>query len=91
MKLTVSKSKNSVHFYASKSVIINGKSTTKTVEKIGSLEEVKAKCGDMDPYEWARQYVKDLANQINRDFPGARDRMFTAIVNGVADYQLPDY
>ena len=63
MKLTISKSKNSVHFYASKSVIINGKSTTKTVEKIGTLEEVKAKCGDMDPYEWAREYVKKLTEE----------------------------
>lgn len=71
MKLTVSKSKNSVHFYASKSVIINGKSTTKTVEKIGSLEEVKEKCGDMDPYEWARQYVKDLTAKEKENQEGS--------------------
>ena len=71
MKLTISKSKNSVHFYASKSVIINGKSTTKTVEKIGTLEEVKAKCGDMDPYEWARQYVKELTKKENENQEGA--------------------
>ena len=71
MKLTISKSKNSVHFYASKSVIINGKSTTKTVEKIGTLEEVKAKCGDMDPYEWARQYVKELTEKEKMDQEGA--------------------
>ena len=48
-------------------MIINGKSTTKTVEKIGTLEEVKAKCGDMDPYEWARQYVKELTEKEKRD------------------------
>lgn len=71
MKLTISKSKNSVHFYASKSVIINGKSTTKTVEKIGSLEEVKAKCGDMDPYEWAKQYVKTLTEKEKENQEGA--------------------
>lgn len=71
MKLTVSKSKNSVHFYASKSVIINGKSTTKTVKKIGTLEEVKEKCGDMDPYEWARQYVKNLTDKEKENQAGA--------------------
>ena len=48
-------------------MIINGKSTTKTVEKIGTLEKVKAKCGDMDPYEWARQYVKELTEKEKRD------------------------
>lgn len=71
MKLTISKSKNSVHFYASKSVIVNGKSTTKTVEKIGTLEEVKEKCGDMDPYEWARQYVKNLTDKEKENQEGA--------------------
>lgn len=74
MKLTISKSKNTVHLYASKSVIINGKSTTKTVEKIGTLEEVKAKCGDMDPYEWARQYVKELTAQEKENQKGANIR-----------------
>ena len=71
MKLTISKSKNSVHFYASKSVIINGKSTTKTVEKIGTLEEVKEKCGDMDPYEWAKEYVKTLTEKEKENQEGA--------------------
>lgn len=71
MKLTISKSKNSVHFYASKSVIINGKSTTKTVEKIGTLEEIKAKCGDMDPYEWAKEYVKTLTEKEKENQEGA--------------------
>lgn len=30
-----------------------------------------------------RQYVKDLLSQINRDNPGVKDRMFTAILNGL--------
>ena len=29
-----------------------------------------------------RQYAKNLLQQINRDNPGAKDRMFTAILNG---------
>ncbi len=38
--------------------------------------------------ETKRQYVKDLATQINRDNPGVKDRMFTAILNGVDHYKL---
>lgn len=30
-----------------------------------------------------RQYVKDLLSEINRDNPGVKDRMFTAILNGL--------
>ena len=32
-----------------------------------------------------RQYAKELLRQINRDNPGAKDRMFTAILNGKID------
>ncbi len=32
-----------------------------------------------------RQYAKDLLRQINLDNPGAKDRMFTAILNGKID------
>jgi len=38
--------------------------------------------------ETKRQYAKELANQINRDNPGAKDRMFTAILTGVDSYRL---
>ncbi len=61
MKLTISKSKNSVHFYVQKSVRLeNGKSTSVMVEKLGSLEEVKTKANGKDPYEWAKEYVEAL-------------------------------
>ena len=32
-----------------------------------------------------REYIKELIRQINRENPGAKDRMFTAIVNGNAE------
>lgn len=57
MKVTVSKSKNTTIFYLTKSVWVDGRSTSKTVEKIGSLEEVREKAGGMDPYEWCKQYA----------------------------------
>ncbi len=57
MKITISKSKNSTIYYLSKSVRINGKSTTKTIEKLGTHEELQARAGDRDPLEWAKQYA----------------------------------
>ena len=40
MKVSVSKSKNQTIYYLSKSVWVDGKSTTKTIEKIGSEDEL---------------------------------------------------
>ncbi len=57
MKVSVSKSKNQTIYYLSKSVWANGKSTTKTIEKIGSEEDIKKICGDLSPLEWAKQYA----------------------------------
>ena len=61
MKLTISKSKNSVHFYVQKSIRLKtGGTTSVMVENLGSLEEVKTKAGGKDPYEWAKAYVEEL-------------------------------
>lgn len=60
MKLTKSSSKNSTTYYVQKSYRIGSKTSTKTVERLGSLEELKARAGDMDPIEWAKEYVKKL-------------------------------
>ena len=57
MKVSVSKSKNTTIYYLSKSVRIDGRVTTKTIEKIGSYDEIKKICGEMDPLEWAKQYA----------------------------------
>jgi len=36
--------------------------------------------------ETKRQYAKELANQLNRDHPGAKERMFNAILDSVKSY-----
>ena len=41
--------------------------------------------------ETKRQYAKELANQIQRDHPGAKDRMFNAILESVESYQKDRY
>ncbi len=63
MKVTISKSKNQKIYYISKSIRLNGKSTTRTVEKLGTEEEVRARAGGMDPYEWAKQYAAELTRR----------------------------
>lgn len=57
MKVSISKSKNTTIYYLSKSVRIGSKTTTKTVGKIGTYDETKKICGDMEPLEWAKQYA----------------------------------
>ncbi len=60
MRLNITKSKNSECFYIIKSVTINGKRTSKIIEKLGNLNEVKIKAKGQDPYIWAKNYVKLL-------------------------------
>jgi hypothetical protein len=46
MKLTVTKSKNSASFYVQKSIRKKtGGTTSITIEKLGNIEEVRAKAG----------------------------------------------
>ena len=66
MRLTITKNKNSSTFYIIKSVTINGKRTSKVIEKLGTLDEVKLKANGKDPYIWAREYV-DLLNKEEKE------------------------
>ena len=63
MRLTITKSKNAESFYIIKSVTIKGKRTSKIIEKLGTLEEVKVKAKGEDPYVWAKKYV----NLLNKE------------------------
>lgn len=63
MRLSISKSKNSTLFYIIKSTYIGKKHSTKIVEKLGTLDEVKAKAGNKDPYLWAKEYAEKLTIQ----------------------------
>ena len=60
MKLTCAGTKKSPTYYVQKSIRIGNKTTTKTVERLGSIEEIKARCGHQDPIEWAKAYTKKL-------------------------------
>ena len=63
MRLKITKSKNAASLYVIKDVIRNGKRTTKIVEKLGTLEELKKKLKNEDPIEWSKKYIKKLNDQ----------------------------
>lgn len=71
MKLTVSRSKNATLYYVQKSYRTDsGKSSTRTVERLGTLEEVKARFGEENTIEAMKEYVKALTKadkEQNRD------------------------
>ena len=60
MRLKVSRSKNSASFYVTKTVYIDKKEKTITVEKLGTEKELRKKLNGADPYQWAKDYVDKL-------------------------------
>ena len=61
MKLTISKSKNATLHYIQKSYRTDsGKSSTRTVERLGTIEEVKARFGEENTMDAVKAYIKEL-------------------------------
>lgn len=60
MRLKVSRSKNSASLYVTKTVYIDKRERTITVEKLGTEAELREKLNGADPYEWAKEYIKQL-------------------------------
>ena len=58
MRLSKSVSKNATSLYVIESTYIHGKSSTRTVESLGTLEEL-SKIHD-DPIAWAKAYIDEL-------------------------------
>ncbi len=58
MRLSISKSKNSILFYIIESTYIDKKHSTRIIEKLGTLEDVKKKANGKDSYEWTKNYAK---------------------------------
>ena len=63
MRLNTIKSPNATSYYVIKDVVKGGKRSTRIVEKLGTHEELLAKCGDQDPVEWAKAYIEELNRQ----------------------------
>lgn len=60
MRLSLSKSKNATSLYVIKDVVEKNKRTTKIIEKLGTVNELKEKLNGQDPIEWAKKYIEGL-------------------------------
>ena len=60
MYISTSKSKNVTIYYVCKSFRKNGATTSKRVETLGTIDDIRQRCGDCDPVEWTRNYAKEL-------------------------------
>ncbi|QSZ26792.1 IS1634 family transposase [Aceticella autotrophica] len=63
MRLKISRSKNSASLYVTKTVYIDKKERTITVEKLGTYNELLKKLNGQDPIEWAKKYIEELNNK----------------------------
>lgn len=60
MRLQIINSKNATSLYVVKSIYENGKRSSKVVEKLGTVADLRKKLDDQDPIEWAKIYVDEL-------------------------------
>lgn len=66
MKLYIYKSKSNTILYMAKTYRNSeGKSTSKIIERLGTLDEVKEKANGEDPVEWAKKYIKEKTDEEN--------------------------
>jgi hypothetical protein len=59
MRLQVVKSKNAASLYMIESTYIDGKHSSRVVEKLGTEAALCEKQGGQDPYVWAKTYVEE--------------------------------
>lgn len=84
MRIKITHTKQSSIFYIIESFRINGKSTSRIVEKLGSLQEIIVKANGQDPYAWAdQQAALRTAQQRNEK----RDIRFTLSNHTLIDSQ----
>lgn len=63
MRVKKSVSKNSTSYSIIKDVYRNGKKTSKVVEALGNDEEILEKHPGVDPYNWAKEYARELTQK----------------------------
>lgn len=66
VRLSISKSKNATSLYVKEDITIDGKRTTRIVEKLGTVAMLEKKLGGQDPIEWAKEYIKEL-NRLEKE------------------------
>ena len=56
MRLQIIRSKNAASLYVVKSVFINGKRTSKVVERLGTYSSLERSLNGKDPIVWAKEH-----------------------------------
>ena len=67
MRLRITKSKNVNLYYVIKTVYINGKEKTITVEKLGNDNDILKKSKGLNPTTWAKKYIEELNKKEKED------------------------
>lgn len=67
MRLRITKSKNVNLYYVIKTVYIDGKEKTLTVEKLGNDSDILKKSNGEDPVVWAKKYIEKLNQKEKND------------------------
>lgn len=63
MYISTSKSKNVTIYYVCKSFRKDGATSSKRIETLGTIDDIRSRCGDTDPIEWARNYARELTEK----------------------------
>lgn len=63
MYISTSKSKNVTIYYVCKSFRKDGATSSKRIETLGTIDDIRSRCGDKDPIEWARNYARELTEK----------------------------
>lgn len=63
MYISTSKSKNVTIYYVCKSFRKDGGTSSKRIETLGTIDDIRKRCGDKDPIEWARNYARELTEK----------------------------
>ena len=66
MRLKITKCKNVNIYYVIKTIYVDGKEKTKTVERLGTEDDVRKKANGEDPVTWAKKYIDNL-NKAEKD------------------------
>ena len=60
MRIKITKTKNAENFYVIESTYINKKHSSKIVERLGNLEEVKRKAGQKKSGKWTLIFLNKM-------------------------------
>lgn len=63
MYISTSKSKNVTIYYVCKSFRKDGATSSKRIETLGTIDDIRRRCGNSDPIEWARNYARELTER----------------------------